>query len=440
MDMVTLYRAVSKRMFDKHRVLCLFWDRSQAGCEPLFFCRTLGTFTGLLNDSAVVRKRRQTNEDRGIVHHSTGGSPAATERIDVRPTSSAFAAAGLDLGCDYNPEQWSPEVWEEDVRLMRDAGVTIVAINIFGWALIEPSPGVYDFTGLDAVIDLLHANGIAVNLGTGTASPPPWLTARNPEILPMVSDGTLRWPGGRQAWCPSSPVFREHALALVARVAERYGAHPALRLWHVSNELGCHNALCYCDVSAASFRVWLEARYGTVPALNAAWGTSFWSQRYSDWSEILPPRATLSTTNPTQELDFDRFSSDEVLGYYLDELRVLREHSAAPVTTNFMVTAHIRTQDYWAWAPHMDVIANDHYLDHRLPKPQTELSFAADLTRGLAGGAPWILMEQAAGAVNWQPRNIAKAPGEMIRNSLTHLARGADGICFFQWRACCCGS
>jgi beta-galactosidase len=351
-----------------------------------------------------------------------------------------FRTTGIDLGCDYNPEQWSPEVWAEDVRLMREVGVTIVAINVFGWALIEPRPGEFDFSGLDAIIALLHANGIAVNLGTGTSSPPPWLTELHPEILPMVQDGTRRWPGGRQAWCPSSPVFREHALALVARVAERYGEHPALRLWHVSNELGCHNAHCYCDVSAAAFRTWLEARYGTVEALNAAWGTTFWSQRYSRWSEILPPRSTLSTRNPTQVLDFDRFSSDEVLGYYLDEQRILRELSSAPVTTNFMITAHIRTQDYFTWAPHVDVVANDHYLDHRLPDPHQELSFAADLTRGLAAGAPWILMEQSTGAVNWQPRNIAKAPGEMMRNSLSHLARGADGICFFQWRASTQGS
>ena len=355
-------------------------------------------------------------------------------------SSPPFVRAGIAFGCDYNPEQWGPETWLEDMRLMREAGVDLVAINIFGWASIEPRPGEYDFTALDTIIDLLHENGIRINLGTGTSSPPPWLTTLHPEILPEMEDGSTRFPGGRQAWCPSSPVFRTHALALVEKVAERYGKHPAIALWHVSNELGCHNALCYDEDSAVAFRRWLEARYGSIAALNAAWGTSFWSQRYGDWAEILPPRLTLSSRNPGQVLDFHRFSSDELLDYYRCEREVIRRHSSIAVTTNFMVTAHIRNLNYWSWAPEVDIVANDHYLDHRLGAPTTELSFAADLTRGLAGGAPWLLMEQATGAVNWQPHNLTKAPGEMLRNSLTHVARGAEAICFFQWRASLQGS
>jgi beta-galactosidase len=363
-------------------------------------------------------------------------SPAATSTVTPAVTTATpFVQNGIAYGCDYNPEQWGPEVWAEDVLLMQQAGVDLVAINIFGWSALEPRPGEYDFTLLDTIIDLLHAHGIRVNLGTGTSSPPPWLTTLHPEILPQTEDGTTRYSGGRQAWCPSSPVFREHALRLVEQVAVRYGAHPAVALWHVSNELGCHNALCYDDDTAAAFRGWLQARYGSIAALNAAWGTSFWSQRYSDWSEVHTPRLTLSSRNPGQVLDFHRFSSDELLGYYRAEEAVLRRHSSLPVTTNFMVAAHIKNLDYWRWAAAVDVIANDHYLDHRLADPTTELAFAADLTRGLAGGGAWLLMEQATSAVNWQPLNVAKAPGEMTRNSLAHVARGAEAICFFQWRA-----
>ncbi|MFP5312753.1 MAG: beta-galactosidase, partial [Actinomycetes bacterium] len=362
----------------------------------------------------------------------------------MSPTKTQVAGLSGDghlvYGCDYNPEQWDSSVWQEDVRLMKQAGVNLVAVNIFGWAELEPTPGTYTFGRLDEVLDLLHANGIGVNLGTGTSSTPPWLTALHPDILPQSASGVLAWPGGRQAWCPSSPHYRHYALRLVGEVVRRYGTHPAVRLWHVSNELGCHNALCYCDVSAEAFRGWLVNRYGTLDALNAAWGTAFWSQRYSDWQQVLPPRTTVSTSNPTQVLDFHRFSSDELLGYYRSEAEILRQHSSVPVTTNFMVAAHIRNQDYWSWAPHMDLIANDHYLDHRLEDPTVELAFAADATRGLAHGRPWLLMEHSTSAVNWQPRNIAKAPGEMLRNSLAHLARGADGLCFFQWRASVQGS
>ncbi|WP_062077561.1 beta-galactosidase [Demequina globuliformis] len=346
----------------------------------------------------------------------------------------------IAYGCDYNPEQWPREVWELDADLMVEAGVTMVAVNIFGWAHINPADGVWDFEGLDAVLDLLHSRGIAVNLGTGTASTPPWLTTAHPEILPVMEDGTRRFPGGRQAWCPSSPEYRARSLDLVARVADRYGDHPAVALWHVSNELGCHNALCYCDHSAAAFREWLRERYATIDAVNDAWGTSFWSQRYGAFDEILPPLATVSSRNPSQVLDFHRFSSDALLAQYRAEQDVLRKKSSVPVTTNFMVTAHIRNLDYAQWAPHMDVIANDHYLDHRLADSEAEMHFSADLTRGLAGGEPWLLMETAVGAVNWQPLNSTRAPGELRRHVFSHVARGADGIHFFQWRASLQGS
>ncbi|WP_082515067.1 beta-galactosidase [Yonghaparkia sp. Root332] len=339
------------------------------------------------------------------------------------------------LGCDYNPEQWGREVWREDVRLMTELGIDLVAINIFGWAHLEPRDGEFDFGGLDEIIGLLHEAGIRINLGTGTASPPPWLTRLHPEILPRDRSGVIAYPGGRQAWCPSSPVYRERSLALVERVATRYGQHPAIALWHVSNELGCHNAHCYCDVSAAAFRRWLEARYGTIEALNTAWGTAFWSQRYSEWADILPPRTTLSAGNPAQLLDFQRFSSDEQLAQYRAEAAVIRRASSAPVTTNLMVTDHISALDYWSWTADLDLVANDHYLDHRLADPLAELAFSADLTRGLAGGAPWMLMETSTSAVSWQPVNHAKREGELARTAVGHVARGADSVCFFQWRA-----
>ncbi|WP_422733941.1 beta-galactosidase [Micromonospora sp. WMMD558] len=339
------------------------------------------------------------------------------------------------FGGDYNPEQWPEETWAEDVALMRRAGVNLVSVGIFSWALLEPGPGRYEFGWLDRVLDLLHDGGVAVDLATATASPPPWLARRHPETLPRRADGGILWPGGRQAYCPSSPVFRERSLALVEAVASRYAHHPAVVMWHVSNELGCHNVHCYCDVSAEAFRGWLRDRYGTLDALNDAWGTAFWSQRYGDWAEVNPPRLAPTFANPTQQLDFLRFSSDEQRAQLRAERAVLARLVTRPVTTNFMIGTGIKYLDYHSWASDVDVVANDHYLTAADPESHVGLALAADHTRGVAGGEPWLLMEHSTSAVNWQPRNVAKTPGQLRRNSLAHVARGADGVLFFQWRA-----
>lgn len=348
---------------------------------------------------------------------------------------------GLGFGGDYNPEQWAPEVWAEDARLMQEAGVTFVTVGVFAWARIEPEPGVRDFEWLDLVLDLMHGHGIAVDLATATASPPAWLATAHPEILPVDREGHRVTYGSRQTWCPSSSAYRRHSVALVEDIARRYADHPALVLWHVSNELGCHNALCYCDVSAAAFRGWLRERYGDLEALNSAWGTSFWSQHYGSWEEVRPPGLSTAIPNPTQQLEFRRFSSDELLGQHRAERDVLHRLSpGVPVTTNFMVTSHVDGLDYWKWAPEQDVVSQDHYLDGRLDRPHVELAMCSDWTRGIAGGQPWVLMEHSTSAVNWQPRNHPKRPGEMRRNTLQHVARGADSAGFFQWRASVAGA
>lgn len=363
--------------------------------------------------------------------HARPGDPA-------RPDE--HTPSGLSYGADYNPDQWPREVWDEDVRLMREAGVTVVSLAIFSWARIQPTEDTWDFAWLDEVMDLLHENGITVDLATATASPPPWLTTKHPEILPQTRTGETLWPGARQQWRPTSPVFREHALRLVERMAERYGDHPALVAWHVSNELGCHNVYDFSEDAANAFRTWLRERYATLDALNAAWGTAFWSQRYSDWDQILPPRLAASHPNPTQQLDFKRFSSDALQQYLRAEAEILRRATpGVPVTTNFMVMGETKGMDYAAWADEIDFVSNDHYV---LPGPQAldELSFSANLTGGIARHRPWFLMEHSTSAVNWQPVNVAKKPGELARDSLTHVAHGADAVCYFQWRQSAAGA
>ena len=342
---------------------------------------------------------------------------------------------GLAYGGDYNPDQWPEEVWAEDVALMREAGVTLVSVAIFSWGMLEPKPGEFEFGWLDRVLDLLHEAGIAVNLGTPTAAPPPWFLHQHPEAHPVTREGLLLGGGSRQAYCPSSPAYATAAARITRQLATRYGSHPAVVMWHVNNEYGAPTAECYCETSAAAFRDWLRARYADLPTLNQRWGAAFWSQRYGEWDEIDVPRVSSSVVNPAQRLDFARFSSDALLDCFRRERDILHELSpGVPVTTNFMAN-NCKSVDYWRWAPEVDVISNDNYLIAEATDGYLDLAMSADLTRSLADGGPWVLMEHSTSAVSWQPRNIAKRTGEMRRNSLAHVARGADGVLFFQWRA-----
>jgi beta-galactosidase len=326
---------------------------------------------------------------------------------------------------------------------MKKAGVNLVTLGVFSWANLEHSEGVYNFDWMDDIFELLHAGGIGIDLATATASPPAWLVKKYPEVLPVTQSGVRLSHGGRQSYCPSSPIYKERAVALATQLAKRYGNHPALKMWHVNNEYGCHNPHCFCDVSAGAFISWLQSKHQSLEALNHAWGTDFWSQRYHHWDEISPPRQTPAGTypNPGQVLDFFRFSNDQILDLYKAERDAIKKiDSSHPITTNFMSMKHSMFIDYWQWAKEVDFVSTDHYLVAAEPENHIDLAFQADLTRGFAGGRPWLLMEHSTSAVNWQEVNLAKREGEMIRNSLSHVARGSEGAMFFQWRASAAGS
>ncbi|MFJ2669605.1 beta-galactosidase [Streptomyces sp. NPDC088551] len=352
------------------------------------------------------------------------------------PDTAPRGLEGLAFGGDYNPEQWPEEVWQEDVRLMREAGVNLVSLGIFSWALLEPEPGRYDFDRLDRIIGLLHEHGIRIDLATPTVAPPAWFYRAHPDALPVSREGVRYAFGSRGAICHSSPAYRAAAAAITGQLARRYGGHPALALWHVHNEYGVPVSACYCDNCAVHFRSWLRAAYATVDAVNEAWGTAFWGQRYGSFDEIEPPRATPTVCNPAQRLDYTRFADATMRENFVRERDLLHRHSPGiPVTTNFMTAlSQCDSVDYWAWGREVDLVTNDHYLITDGRRTHVNLAMAADLTRSVAGGAPWLLLEHSTSGVNWQPRNPAKAPGQMARNSLAHVARGSDGAMFFQWR------
>jgi beta-galactosidase len=343
--------------------------------------------------------------------------------------------SGLAYGGDYNPEQWPRETWLEDVRLMREAGVNLVSLGIFSWVRVEPSPGRFDFTWLDEIIDLLHENWIAVDLATPTAGPPAWLYRAHPEAWVTDAAGVRLGPGSRGLMCPSSPAYREAAARITRALGERYAQHPAVVMFHVHNEYGAPVNECHCEKSQDAFRAWLLERHGDLAGLNDAWGTAFWGQTYTHIDEVRTPAATASVFNPAQRLDYARFCDAELRACYVQERDILKSFAPdTPVTTNFMATS-CPGVDYWKWAREVDIVSNDHYLTAAREDAHVMLSMDADMTRSLAGGRPWVLMEHSTSAVNWQPRNTAKGPGELARNSLAHVARGADAVLFFQWRA-----
>ena len=344
------------------------------------------------------------------------------------------AITGIAYGGDYNPEQWPRETWFEDMALMREAGVNFVSVGIFSWALLEPKEGLFEFAWLDDLLDLLHENGIGADLGTPTASPPAWFFAEHPDARVISREGHVMGFGSRGMASHSHPAYREAAVRIASALAERYGKHPAVKMWHIHNEYGVPVGEDYSPASVAAFRSWLQSTYSSLDALNDAWGTAFWGQRYEDWEHIGAPAVAPSVVNPAQRLDFARFTDDQLLECFKAERDAIRVHASQPITTNLMANQSYTT-DLWHWAGEMDIIANDHYLTAADPNGHIGLALAADLTRSLAGGKPWILLEHSTSAVNWQPRNVAKRPKELIRNSMQHYARGADAVMFFQWRA-----
>lgn len=344
------------------------------------------------------------------------------------------AIDGIAYGGDYNPEQWPREVWLEDMRLMREAGVNLVSVGIFSWALLEPKPEAYDFGWFDELLDLLHANGIAADVGTPTASPPAWFFAEHPDARVVTRDGRTLGFGARGMASHSHPAYIEAARRIASELSRRYASHPAVVMWHVHNEYGVPVGEDYSPAAVAAFRLWLQDRYGSLDELNAAWGTAFWGQRYDDWEHVGAPALAPSVVNPTQRLDFARFTDHQLRQCFITERDAIRQHATQPITTNFMANATLTT-DLFAWGREVDIVSNDHYLWAADEEPEIGLSLAADLTRAVGGGKPWLLMEHSTSAVNWQPRNVAKTAGQMARNSLAHVARGSDSVLFFQWRA-----
>ena len=385
------------------------------------------------------------------IHTSKPAVPTAAATLTATPNRQPFAwpklltenGRGIAFGGDYNPDQWSEETWDDDVCLMKKAGVNTVALAIFSWDRIQPQENRWDFGWLDRIIDKLGKAGIATDLASATATAPLWLYEKHPEVLPCDKFGHPVNAGSRQSWSPTSPVFKEYALTLCRKLAERYGANPYVTAWHMGNEYGWNNRNDYSDNALNAFRLWCERKYGTIGALNQAWGTTFWGQEMNSFDEVLIPRfmGADSMVNPGQKLDFERFGNDMLLDFYKAERDVIAEICPdKPFTTNFMVSTDQCCMDYADWANEVNFVSNDHYFHEGGEMHLDELACSDALMDSFALGKPWYVMEHSTSAVQWKPLNMRKRKGETVRDSLAHVAMGADAINFFQWRASAFGA
>ncbi len=342
-------------------------------------------------------------------------------------------------GADYNPEQWldCPEILEEDIKLMKKAGINCVSLGIFSWSQLELDDGRYSFEWMEDIIEKLYQNHIYTILATPTGAIPPWLSAAHEEVLQVNEYGVRNYAGNRHNFCPGSPVMRRKMRAIDSKLSQKFGQHPGVIAWHISNEYGGNGraADCHCPYCQEEFRKWLQEKYGTLENLNKAWWTTFWSHSYTDWSQIHSPSERGENVLHGLKLDWKRFVSHQLLDFAKEEIAAVREYSDRPVTTNMM--GFFKPLNYFEWGKEFDFISWDNYPDWHSEENEfrvaAEAAAAHSLMRGLKK-APFLMMESTPSMVNWRPVNTLKRPGMHSLSSLQAIAHGSDSVQYFQWR------
>lgn len=339
-------------------------------------------------------------------------------------------------GADYNPEQWAdyPDVFEEDLRLMKLAKCNVMSVGIFSWAKLEPEDGVYTFEWMDNVIDRLYENGVYVFLATPSGARPTWMSEKYPEVLRVGPNRVRNLHGMRHNHCFTSPVYREKIEIMNTKLAERYSDHPGVIGWHISNEYGGE---CHCDLCQDAFRNWVKEKYQTIDNLNHAWWTTFWSHTYTNWSQVESPAPHGETMVHGQNLDWKRFVTDQTLDFYRHEIKPLKaKNPELPATANFMEA--FEGLNYDKFADDLDFVSWDAYPTWHFTDDDLDVaawtSMNHDMFRSLKGGKPFFLMESTPSLTNWQDISKLKKPGMHLLSSLQAVAHGSDSVQYFQWR------
>ena len=339
-------------------------------------------------------------------------------------------------GGDYNPDQWinTKEIWDEDMRLMKLAHINSATVGIFSWAMLEPEEGVYSFEWLDEIMDKMHENGIKVILATPSGARPAWLAQKYPEVLRVEENGIRNEYGVRHNHCLTSPLYREKVRNINTLLAERYKNHPALKMWHISNE---YSGECHCELCQQAFREWLKNYYNNdLDLLNHKWWNGFWAHRLTDWSQITSPKYRGENHVSALKLCWNRFVSDSHISFYENEIEPLRRITPdVPITTNFM--RMYNGIDYQKFAKKLDIVSWDNYPAWELRDnvyTAAESAFVHDSFRSMKNGQPFFMMESTPSSVNWFDVNRLPKPGMQELSAVQSVAHGADSVQYFQWR------
>ena len=341
-------------------------------------------------------------------------------------------------GGDYNPDQWldRPDILEEDIKMMKKAGVNTATVGVFSWSTLEPQEGNFQFGWLHDIMDKLYENGIYTVLATPTGARPAWMDEKYPSVLRVEKDGRRNHHSGRHNHCMSSLEYRSLVEKMDTKLAQEFGNHPGLILWHISNEFGGE---CYCENCKKRFQEYLREKYhNNIEELNKQWWTSFWSRRFDSFEQIEPPYDNGEHSILGLNLDWKRFNSWNMKDYLAFERRILKKYTPqVPATANFMKL--FEQLDYVDLAKEIDIISWDGYPswnnDYETPADTAaELSFDHTVMRSLKKDKPFMLMESTPSLVNWHSFNKLKRPGILRASSIQTIGCGSDTVQYFQWR------